>query len=175
MTSIPKPNRTWNFSPFLFSAALACVTTNPALDSDETDESVDSESTGVDPDESTTTSDSGDTDMASADASESEVDDTDTSESETEAPTVDMAEAPLCQLAGEAADGCQTCVDLHCCDAVAACELDEGCLCLLECLLGGDSDSLCQLNCGVVTQLPSLLMTLDCLDQHCPESCPHGA
>ncbi|MFV8753980.1 hypothetical protein ACNOYE_25835 [Nannocystaceae bacterium ST9] len=77
-----------------------------------------------------------------------------------------------CELLGEVTDACQVCVDLYCCDAISLCGLDGGCLCLLDCLLSGSADAVCQLNCGLDLELPSLLMTLDCLDQQCDGTCP---
>lgn len=79
----------------------------------------------------------------------------------------------LCPLVSEVGDGCQTCVDLYCCEAVSLCQLEEDCTCLLDCLLTGEASTLCEATCGLGVALPSLLTTLDCLDQHCSDDCPN--
>ncbi|MFV8753982.1 hypothetical protein ACNOYE_25845 [Nannocystaceae bacterium ST9] len=149
--------------------------TNPELEHEfgGTTESTDSASTEfVDQGEAETSGSEGGMASEASEASGTSEGETGNASEDEAATSADMPGDPLCELAGEVADGCQTCVDLHCCDVVTLCNLDEGCLCLLDCLLGGDSNALCQLSCGLDPQLPSLLMTLDCLDQHCPESCP---
>ena len=78
----------------------------------------------------------------------------------------------LCPLVSEVGDGCQTCVDLYCCEAVSLCQLEEDCTCLLDCLLTGEASTLCEATCGLGVALPSLVTTLDCLDQHCSDDCP---
>lgn len=78
----------------------------------------------------------------------------------------------LCPLVSEVGDGCQTCVDLYCCEAVSLCQLEEDCTCLLDCLLTGEVSTLCEATCGLGVALPSLVTTLDCLDQHCSDDCP---
>jgi hypothetical protein len=165
--------------------ALACVVPNPDLArGDEattegtTDESdppasgtLESDSDGSGAESSADSSVDSSIDSSSSDSSSSDSSSNGDS-SETGVATDDGSES-LCPLVSEVADGCQTCVDLYCCEAVSLCQLEEDCTCLLDCLLTGSASTLCEATCGLGTGLPSLTMTFDCLDQHCSEDCPN--
>lgn len=165
----------------MMALGIACVVPNPELacgdeasadagSEGESSEGSDTQlSASTNPDVDSSEGSSLDSDMDSDMESSDTTDTTDTSDSS----TPDLAGEPLCPLLSEVGDGCQTCVDLYCCSAIELCQIDEDCTCLLDCLLSGSVTTICEVTCGLGSSLPSLAMTLDCLDQHCSEDCPN--
>lgn len=164
---------------------LACVVPNPELargdeatttteegNSPESESQADGSEASTNSSAESSTEPVSDSSADSGSASDSGADsstDSSTDSSETSA----TEGGTLCPLVSEVGDGCQTCVDLYCCEAVSLCQLEEDCTCLLDCLLTGEVSTLCEATCGLGVALPSLLTTLDCLDQHCSDDCPN--
>ncbi|NVB40765.1 hypothetical protein G6O69_23195 [Pseudenhygromyxa sp. WMMC2535] len=77
-----------------------------------------------------------------------------------------------CGNVDQLTQGCSTCLELVCCEALLGCADDLGCLCLLTCLLGGGEDEECSLGCsGALVSLPSLAGVLGCVSQSCANEC----
>jgi len=62
-------------------------------------------------------------------------------------------------------DACVSCAKENCCDQLEACPLDAACLCLLQCVLMGDTPEVCEMQCG---QSPASQAVVDCGDANCP-------
>lgn len=172
---------------------LACVVPNPELargdeatattdegDTPEAESEADGSDAGTNASaESSSESSSEPVSDSSADSGSESGSDSDSSVDSSADSSADSSETgatddgTLCPLVSEVGDGCQTCVELYCCEAVSLCQLEEDCTCLLDCLLTGEASTLCEATCGLGVALPSLLTTLDCLDQHCSDDCPN--
>ena len=67
--------------------------------------------------------------------------------------------------------GCQTCLEIGCCEQLASCADDLLCACLLTCLLAGSEDEACSLECSGLPTLPSLVGVLSCVQESCADDC----
>jgi len=63
-------------------------------------------------------------------------------------------------------DACVSCAKANCCPELEACPSDATCLCLLNCVLGGETPENCEALCG---QSAASTAVVDCGDASCPE------
>jgi len=83
----------------------------------------------------------------------------------------DMPGSQTCGNIDSLTNGCNTCLELDCCEQLLSCADNLLCACLLTCLLTGGQDEVCSLDCGGALELPSLAGILSCVQVSCAEDC----
>lgn len=98
------------------------------------------------------------------------------SESGSQEETGDVSDLPTgdaaCEVASSVAGACGDCLEAMCCDELVACDAETGCMCLSDCLIGGDTELACMLECvGGLLSAPALLSLQSCTDMACGDAC----
>jgi len=111
--------------------------------------------------------DTGDGDTGDGDTGDGDTGDGDTGDGDT--GDGDTGDA-ICEAAADD-DECVTCAKASCCDEVLACEADEKCLCLSDCVVTPADIVQCNADCAVVGANQPFNLLGGCLTVSCTNEC----